>query len=177
MKITKKETMKKEASFPLSNADMVSVIDKIKEEIEGAISVATWNEETDKIDYQARARIMLHISEWCNEMAHAYRSDEDSFGIVASKSEDSDELTKEAIGAPKAPEEGQFGHGLSNEAMKLLWHYDITPSELFRYDDPNTGFKDIYEGIQAAKAGDIGALKAALEGRFGKKNIFQKKLF
>ena len=86
-------------------------------------------------------------------------------------------LDKEAIGAPKAPGKGQHGHGLGDEAMKLLWQYDIEPGNLWRYDSPDSPMKEVYEGIQRAKQGDIEALRQALESRFGKKNILQKKIF
>ena len=83
---------------------------------------------------------------------------------------------KEALGPPKAPQKGFYGHGLSDEAMKLLWQYDIGPDQLFKYDDPNSGLQDIYQGIQAAKQGDIESLRQALENRFGKKSWHQKKV-
>jgi len=80
------------------------------------------------------------------------------------------------FGNPKAPQEGQYGNGLDEEAMGMLKQYDITAEKLFRYDSATAPMKDIYEGIQAAKQGNNSALLAALEARFGKKNFWQKKL-
>ncbi len=47
------------------------------------------------------------------------------------------------MGKPKAPEEGEFGHGLSSEAMELLKQYDIRSNNMWKYND----FPDIQEGI------------------------------
>ena len=86
--------------------------------------------------------------------------------------------TKEAgLFSKPAPTEGQFGYGLNEEAMNLLFQYDINPQELFKYDTPNSTMPDIYEGIQQAKNGDIESLRNALEARFGKKGLLQKRLF
>lgn len=82
-------------------------------------------------------------------------------------------VTKKAVAVPGPM---QFGHGLNAEAMNLLKQYDIEPEQLFRYDDPQSKFQDIYAGIQAAKSGDVGALKKALEVRFGKRSWIQKRL-
>ena len=76
----------------------------------------------------------------------------------------------------QVPEENQFGHGLSQDAMKILKQYHIGPHDLFRYDTPNSEFQDIYEGIEAAKHGDVFELKMALQKRFGKPGLIQRVL-
>lgn len=78
--------------------------------------------------------------------------------------------------AAKVPGPEEFGYGLNAEAMKLLKQYDIGPSDLFRYMGPNTPFADIYAGIQAAQKGDNATLQKALEQRFGKNNLMQRRL-
>ena len=78
--------------------------------------------------------------------------------------------------SPNVPGENEFGHGLNQEAMGLLKQYDITATNLFKYDDPSSSFQDIYQGIQGAKQGNIESLRMALEGRFGKKKWFQKNI-
>jgi hypothetical protein len=60
--------------------------------------------------------------------------------------------------------------------MELLKQYDIKNTDLFRYDDEASHFKDIYLAIQEAKKGNIEVLKNALEARFGKKKWFQKNI-
>lgn len=67
----------------------------------------------------------------------------------------------------RIPKEIEFGYGLDQEAMNLLYKYDITNSNLWRFDDPNSKFQDIYLGIQQAKNGNNEALKEALHSRFG----------
>ena len=79
--------------------------------------------------------------------------------------------------AVRVPGETEFGFGLNEEAMKLLSQYNINNENLFRYDSSDSGFQDIYAGLQAAKSGDIETLKQALEARFGKKHFWQKNIF
>jgi hypothetical protein len=74
----------------------------------------------------------------------------------------------------QVPGVNQFGNGLNQEAMKLLAQYHIGPHDLFRYDTPNSEFQDVYEGIQAAKQGDIAALKTALKSRFGQPSLMSR---
>ena len=74
----------------------------------------------------------------------------------------------------QVPEENQFGHGLSQDAMKILKQYHIGPHDLFRYDTPNSEFQDIYEGIEAAKHGDVFELKMALQKKIWKTRINPK---
>jgi len=76
----------------------------------------------------------------------------------------------------RLPSEQEYGSGLDQEAMNLLFQYDITNSDLWRYDSSDSTFPDIYEGIQAAKQGDNHRLQEALEARFGKKRWFDKRL-
>lgn len=61
----------------------------------------------------------------------------------------------------------QFGHGLSKEALKLLESYGIGQYDLWRYDTEISRFKDIYQGIQEAKNGNLETLKMALKQRYG----------
>jgi hypothetical protein len=89
--------------------------------------------------------------------------------------EDEDEPSRRIYEA-SVPQKGQFGLGLNEEAMKMLKQYDIYPNDLYEYDDPDTHYKDIYTGIQAAKQGNNAALQTALETTFGKNKFWQKVL-
>jgi hypothetical protein len=75
------------------------------------------------------------------------------------------------------PKENEFGYGLDQKAMDLLFQYDITNSDLWRYDSPDSSFKEIYNGLQEAKKGNLEALKSALESKFGKIKWHQKRIF
>ena len=74
------------------------------------------------------------------------------------------------------PQKGEIGFGLNKDAMMLLKQYGIDNQSLFRYDDPNSHFKEIYQALQEAKKGNNIPLKEALESRFGKNKWFQKVL-
>ena len=65
------------------------------------------------------------------------------------------------------PVAGQFGHGMDQEAMRMLKQHGIGPEQLYRYDDPNSQFKDLYTAIQEAKKGNNEPLRKAIQERFG----------
>jgi len=81
--IGKKAGWLKEASFPLDNSDMINAADRAEGEVENIIAVATYDEPNDRVDYQARARIMSQVAQWCSEMAESYQKDAERFGIVS----------------------------------------------------------------------------------------------
>ena len=71
------------------------------------------------------------------------------------------------LSGPSVPAEGEFGFGLDAEAMGLLAKYQLD-QELFKYDTPNSGYPELYEGIQAAKQGNNEALRQALVNQYEK---------
>lgn len=71
------------------------------------------------------------------------------------------------LSGPNVPSSGEFGYGLDAEAMSLLAKYQLD-QELFKYDSPNSGYPELYEGIQAAKQGNNEVLRQALVAQFEK---------
>lgn len=104
-------------------------------------------------EYQKKAGSDDWLYDYASDIKDKIKVNDESLSAAASL------IRREAmVFESPIPQEGDIGFGLSEAAMRLLAPYGIRLHNLRQFDSPDSRYKAVYEGIQAAKQGGLEGL-------------------